>query len=95
VFGDTTQHEDRVARGTFADGNALVFYFADGRLVGTLQTGQDEETENQLKQLISDRATPRGVGALADESVSLDEAFLDMPEDGRLGNRRETPPLVE
>ena len=75
VFGDTSHHDDRVARGSFDDGNAIVFYFADGRLVASLQAGQDEETENQLMELISHRATPRDMVALADGSVSLGEAF--------------------
>jgi NTE family protein len=75
VFGDISHHDDRVARGSFTDGNAIVFYFADGRLVASLQGGQDEETEKQLLELVGDHATPREMLALADESVSLDEAF--------------------
>jgi NADPH-dependent 2,4-dienoyl-CoA reductase/sulfur reductase-like enzyme len=77
VFGDTSHHDERVARGSFADGNAIVFYFSDGRLVASLHSGQDEETENQLKQLIGARATPHDVQALADdEPLSLSEAFV-------------------
>jgi hypothetical protein len=75
MFGDTSHHDDRVARGSFDDGNAIVFYFADGRLVASLQAGQDDETENQLMELICHRATPRDMLALADGSVSLGEAF--------------------
>jgi NADPH-dependent 2,4-dienoyl-CoA reductase/sulfur reductase-like enzyme len=56
VFGDTTHHDDRVARGSFADGDAVVYYLERGRLVGTLHTGQDEETEQELKRLIRTRA---------------------------------------
>lgn len=52
VFGDVSQHDDRVARGSFADGDAIVFYFERGRLVGTLHTGQTDETEAELKRLI-------------------------------------------
>jgi NADPH-dependent 2,4-dienoyl-CoA reductase/sulfur reductase-like enzyme len=55
VFGDVSQHDDRIARGSFADGDAIVYYLERGRLVGTLHTGQDEETEETLKQLIGDR----------------------------------------
>jgi NADPH-dependent 2,4-dienoyl-CoA reductase/sulfur reductase-like enzyme len=76
MFGDTSHHDDRIARGSFADGNAIVFYFADGRLVASLHSGQDDETETQLKQLIGNRATPRGMRALADESLSVSDAFL-------------------
>jgi NADPH-dependent 2,4-dienoyl-CoA reductase/sulfur reductase-like enzyme len=52
VFGDISQHDDRLARGSFADGDALVSYFERGRLVGTLHTGQSEENEEELKRLI-------------------------------------------
>jgi NADPH-dependent 2,4-dienoyl-CoA reductase/sulfur reductase-like enzyme len=53
VFGDISQHDDRVARGSFAEGDAIVSYFERGRLVGTLHTGQSEETETELKQSIA------------------------------------------
>jgi len=52
VFGDVSQHDERIARGSFADGDAIVFYLEHGRLVGTLHTGQSEETEAELKQQI-------------------------------------------
>jgi hypothetical protein len=52
VFGDVSQHDDRVTRGSFAGGDAIVFYFERGRLVGTLHTGQTDETEAELKRLI-------------------------------------------
>ena len=52
VFGDTSRHDDRLTRGSFVDGEAITFYFDDGRLVGTLHTGQDEDTEDRLKELI-------------------------------------------
>jgi NADPH-dependent 2,4-dienoyl-CoA reductase/sulfur reductase-like enzyme len=75
VFGDISHHDDRVARGAFSDGNAIVFYLADGRLVAALHSGQDDETANQLIELVGDRAIPSDVLALADESVPLREAF--------------------
>lgn len=56
VFGDVSQHDDRVARGSFAVGDAIVFYFERERLVGTLHTGQSEETEAELKRLIASGA---------------------------------------
>jgi NADPH-dependent 2,4-dienoyl-CoA reductase/sulfur reductase-like enzyme len=55
VFGDVSRHDDRVARGSFADGEAIVFYLERGRLVGTLHTGQSDETEAELKRLIGTR----------------------------------------
>ena len=75
MFGDISHHDDRVVRGTFGDGNAIVFYLADGRLVASLHSGLDDETENQLMELVGDRATPSDILALADESVALGEAF--------------------
>jgi Reductase C-terminal len=75
VFGDISHHDDRVARGSFSDGNAIVLYFADGRLVASLQGGQDDETEKQLMELVGDRAAPCDMLALADESAPLNEAF--------------------
>ena len=75
VFGDISHHDNRVARGSFSDGNAIVFYLADGRLVASLHGGQDEDTETQLLELVGDRATPCDIVALADESVPLEEAF--------------------
>jgi NADPH-dependent 2,4-dienoyl-CoA reductase/sulfur reductase-like enzyme len=66
VFGDVSQHDDRIARGSFADGDAIVYYLERGRLVGTLHTGQPAETEEALKQLIRDpaRATELSRSAL-------------------------------
>ena len=75
MFGDISRHDDRVARGSFDDGNAIVFYFADGHLVAALHSGQDDATENRLMALIDARATPSDMGAVADASVSLAEAF--------------------
>jgi NADPH-dependent 2,4-dienoyl-CoA reductase/sulfur reductase-like enzyme len=75
VFGDISHHDDRVARGSFTDGNAIVFYFADGRLVASLQGGQDEETEKQLMELVGDRAAPCDMLTLADETAPLKDAF--------------------
>jgi NADPH-dependent 2,4-dienoyl-CoA reductase/sulfur reductase-like enzyme len=57
VFGDVSEHDDRVARGSFADGDAVVFYFEHGRLVGTLHTGQTDEAEAELKRLIGSGAS--------------------------------------
>lgn len=57
VFGDISHHDDRIARGSFADGDAVVSYFERGRLVGTLHTGQSDEAEEELKRLIGARVT--------------------------------------
>jgi 3-phenylpropionate/trans-cinnamate dioxygenase ferredoxin reductase component len=75
LFGDVTRHDDRVSRGSFADGEAIVFYLDRGRLVGTLHAGQDDESEETLKRLIRGRARARDVRLLGDETVSTEEAF--------------------
>jgi 3-phenylpropionate/trans-cinnamate dioxygenase ferredoxin reductase subunit len=75
VFGDTSRHDDRIARGSFEDGEAIVFYLESGRLVGALLTGQDEQTEHLLQQLIRERAAASDPSALADPSLSLEQAF--------------------
>jgi 3-phenylpropionate/trans-cinnamate dioxygenase ferredoxin reductase subunit len=75
VFGDLSQHDDRLPRGSFADGDAIVFYLERGRLVGTLHTGQDEATEDALKRLIRDGAEPRDLALLGEHTVPLDSAF--------------------
>ena len=75
VFGDLSQHDDRVARGSFADGDAIVFYLDRDRLVGTLHTGQDEATEETLKSLIRTKAEPRHIGLLTDQTVPVATAF--------------------
>jgi NADPH-dependent 2,4-dienoyl-CoA reductase/sulfur reductase-like enzyme len=75
VFGDTSHHDDRATRGSFVDGSAITFYLDEERLVGTLHTGQDEETEQQLKDLIRSRARPPDAALLADDSVALGDVF--------------------
>jgi NADPH-dependent 2,4-dienoyl-CoA reductase/sulfur reductase-like enzyme len=77
VFGDNSRHDERVARGAFAAGDAIVFYLERGRLAGTLHTGQDAGTEDELKRLIAAHASPRQVELLADETVPLEAVFAE------------------
>jgi NADPH-dependent 2,4-dienoyl-CoA reductase/sulfur reductase-like enzyme len=77
VFGDVSVHDDRIARGSFADGDAVVFYLDRGRLVGTLHTGQDDETEEALKQLIGTGGRTLDTSLLSDQTVPVDEAFRE------------------
>jgi NADPH-dependent 2,4-dienoyl-CoA reductase/sulfur reductase-like enzyme len=83
VFGDTARHDDHVTRGSFLHGGAICFYFDNERLVGTLQAGQDDETEETLKRLIRSRAKPRNVDALAEQSVPLADLFEEATSDSR------------
>ena len=52
VFGDTAGHEELVMRSDFHEGSAIGFYLRDGKIVATVLTGQDDETETHLKELI-------------------------------------------
>jgi NADPH-dependent 2,4-dienoyl-CoA reductase/sulfur reductase-like enzyme len=56
VFGDTSRADDRTFEGTIADGKFLGLYLEQGRIAGAVLSGQDEATEERLKQLIRERA---------------------------------------
>jgi NADPH-dependent 2,4-dienoyl-CoA reductase/sulfur reductase-like enzyme len=75
VFGDVDEFDELVFRGSLESGNAIGFYLREGRLVACVLTGQDEETEARLKELIGDGARARDNGAVADAGVPLDDAF--------------------
>jgi NADPH-dependent 2,4-dienoyl-CoA reductase/sulfur reductase-like enzyme len=75
VFGDVDVFDEIVFRGALEDGKAIGFYLDGDRLAACLLTGQDEETENQLKELLRAHARVRDAAALADESASLDDVF--------------------
>jgi NTE family protein len=55
VFGDTTRFDELGTHGSLESG-MLASYGLDGRLVGVLAVGQDEETEALAKSLIAERA---------------------------------------
>jgi len=75
VFGDLSRHDERVARGSFESGDAIVFYLEQGELVATLHTGQDAPTEQTLEELVRARATPADVEQLGRPTVPVDVAF--------------------
>jgi NADPH-dependent 2,4-dienoyl-CoA reductase/sulfur reductase-like enzyme len=56
VFGDTSRTDDRTFGGSLADGKVLGLYLEDGRIAGAVLSGQDEATEERLKELIRERA---------------------------------------
>jgi NADPH-dependent 2,4-dienoyl-CoA reductase/sulfur reductase-like enzyme len=58
VFGDTSEFDEFQLHGSLADGHAVGLYLADGRLVGALSVGQDEQTEQALKDSIATHAPP-------------------------------------
>jgi 3-phenylpropionate/trans-cinnamate dioxygenase ferredoxin reductase component len=55
VFGDSTLADDHVLEGSVADGKLLALYLGEGKLVGALLLGQEEETENRLKELLREQ----------------------------------------
>jgi 3-phenylpropionate/trans-cinnamate dioxygenase ferredoxin reductase subunit len=75
VFGDVDVFDEIVFRGALEDGKAIAFYLDGDRLAACLLTGQDEETEDRLKDLLRAHARVRDAAALADESMSLDDVF--------------------
>lgn len=56
-FGDATGHDEIVQRGDFREGKVVCLHTAEGRIVAALTMGQEDETNDRIKQLIRDRAT--------------------------------------
>ena len=75
VFGDVDDVDDIVFRGTLEEGKAIGFYVRDGRLAATLVLGQDDETQDRLKELIRAGARVPEPERLTDENVPLDEVL--------------------
>jgi 3-phenylpropionate/trans-cinnamate dioxygenase ferredoxin reductase component len=75
VFGDIDRFDEVVFRGALEDGNAIAFYLQEDRFVACLVTGQDEKTEDRLKELLREQPKVEDLQALSDPDVSLDEAF--------------------
>ena len=73
VFGDVDDADEIVFRGTLEAGKAIGFYVRDGRLAATLVVGQDDETQDRLKELIRAGAGVPEPERLADEGAPLDE----------------------
>jgi NADPH-dependent 2,4-dienoyl-CoA reductase/sulfur reductase-like enzyme len=75
VFGDVDDIDEIVFRGALEDGSAIGFYLQGDRFLGALVVGQDEETENRLKELLRVHAKATDAARLADPDTPLDEAF--------------------
>ena len=75
VFGDVDDVDDIVFRGRLEDEKAIGFYVRDGKLAATLVVGQDDETQDRLKELIRAGARVSDPERLADEKAPLDEVF--------------------
>jgi hypothetical protein len=46
----------RVTTGSLAEGKLLILYLDEGRIAGAVVVGQDDETIEELKRLIRERA---------------------------------------
>ena len=75
VLGDVDDFDDIVFRGRLEDKDAIGFYLDQDRLVACLVVGQDEETENRLKDLIRAGARAREADRLGDAELALEDAF--------------------
>ena len=73
VFGDLSEHDELIVRGSIPECDLLGFYLQRGRLIATLVVGQDKETEEWLKRLIKDRGTvdPRLLGDESPDSGAI------------------------
>ena len=81
LFGDLSEHDQLIVRGSLADRNLLGFYLGRARIVATLVVGQEKETEVALQRLIKDRALIDSKH-LADQSSSdLHDLFNSTAED--------------
>jgi NADPH-dependent 2,4-dienoyl-CoA reductase/sulfur reductase-like enzyme len=75
VFGDVDDVDDIVFRGALEDGKSIGFYVRDGNLAATLVVGEDDETQERLKELIRGGARVPDPERLADEDAPLDEVL--------------------
>ena len=73
LLGDVDDVEGIVYRGSLEEHDAIVFYLLEGRLVGALIVGQDEETENRLKGLLVRQAPIDDPDRLGDRDTPLEE----------------------
>jgi NADPH-dependent 2,4-dienoyl-CoA reductase/sulfur reductase-like enzyme len=73
LLGDVDDVEGIVVRGSLADRDAIVFYLYEGRLVGAMVVGQDEETEARLKELLARQAPIDEPDRLGDAETPLEE----------------------
>jgi NADPH-dependent 2,4-dienoyl-CoA reductase/sulfur reductase-like enzyme len=73
VFGDLSEHDELIVRGSIPERDLLGFYLQRGRLIATLVVGQDKETEEWLGRLIKDRGTvdPRILGDESPDSGAI------------------------
>ncbi len=75
VFGDVDDADEIVFRGSLEERKTIGFYVRDGKLAATTVIGQDDETQDRLKELIRAHARVPEPERLADEDAPLDEIF--------------------
>lgn len=75
VFGEISDHDELILRGSIDDGALLGLYVHGRRLIGALAVGQDEAVEERLKAAIRARADVPDTASEADSPASLAEAI--------------------
>jgi 3-phenylpropionate/trans-cinnamate dioxygenase ferredoxin reductase component len=73
LLGDVDDVDGIVYRGSLEGRDAIVFYLLEGKLVGALIVGQDEQTENRLKELLARQAPIDDPDRLGDADKPLEE----------------------
>ena len=73
LLGDVDDVDGIVYRGSLEERDAIVFYLLEGQLVGALIVGQDEETENRLKELLARQAPIDDPDRLGDADKPLED----------------------
>lgn len=68
-------HEERFVRGSLEEGGLLIVYLRNDRLCAALVHGQDDETQERLRQLLREQAPVRDRRPLTDEQLSPLDAF--------------------
>ncbi len=75
LFGDTSDYDELIHRGSIRDGRTTGFYVVRGQLCAALTCGADQELEEEVADLIRARAQVKDRGRLSQEEVPLTEVF--------------------
>lgn len=75
LFGDTSDCDELIHRGSIREGRTTGFYLVHGRLCAALTCGEDQEHEEEVADLIRARAQIKDRGRLSQGDVPLAEAF--------------------
>jgi EmrB/QacA subfamily drug resistance transporter len=93
VWGDLSNWERTVLRGSLEKGSFAYYYFAQDRLTGVLAVGRPDAERASMQSLVEARPAYDEVAAgLQDESVDLAD-LVDQEEDAGAGEEGETAEL--